>query len=75
MKEKCDNKCETCPMQTQVHCTLLFCKATNASVSLFAERLEVLETKMGEESKLLIPQYSVKHPTLEEDETKNNEDV
>ena len=75
MKEKCDNKCETCPMQTQVHCALLFCKATNASIGVITERLQVLETRMGTEPKLLIPQYSVKHPTLEEDETVKEEEL
>ena len=75
MKEKCDNNCNTCPMQTQVHCALLFCKATNAAIGTIAERLQVLETKMGSEPKLLIPQDSVKHPTLEEDETSKEEEL
>lgn len=76
MKEKCDNKCETCPMQTQMHCVLLFSKATNASVGMLTDRMMVIESKLQQEQPMLLtPQYSVKHPTLEEDETVKEEEL
>lgn len=43
MKDKCDNHCETCPMQRQVYCSLIFSKATNTSLSVLDERLAILE--------------------------------
>ena len=29
MKEKCDNHCETCPIQGQIYCILQFAKSIN----------------------------------------------
>ena len=63
MKEKCDNICETCPMATQIHCVLVYSKATNASVGALAERLKALE-----QSNLINPfeeEESEKLPALE----------
>lgn len=70
MKEKCDNNCATCPMQTQMHCVLVFSKANNASIGVLMERIQALENSI-EQPMLLNPIDSVKHPTLEEDETIN----
>lgn len=56
MKEKCDNHCETCPMPTQVHCSLFYAKATNASIGALAERIEAIETRLAtEQPSLLVP--------------------
>ena len=72
MKEKCDNNCATCPMQTQIHCVLVFCKANNASIGTMMERIQAIENKISiEQPMLLNPIDSVKHPTQEEDEIVN----
>ena len=54
MKEKCDNRCETCPMPTQIHCILVFSKATNESVGALDERLKALEGMAASEQPNLI---------------------
>lgn len=72
MKEKCDNNCATCPMQTQMHCALVFSKANNASLGVLMERIQDIENRLSiEQSILLNPIDSVNHPTQEEDETIN----
>lgn len=45
MKDQCDNHCETCPMQTQIHCILVYSKATNQSVGALEERISALERR------------------------------
>lgn len=70
MKEKCDNICETCPMQTQLHCVLVYSKATNESVGALAERISRLESP---EPILINPLASEKLPALEVGETIINE--
>ena len=71
MKEKCDNNCTTCPMQTQIHCILVFCKANNTSIGAMMERVQALESKISIEQPMLLDPIgnSVKLPTLEEEET------
>ena len=69
MKEKCDNNCATCPMQTQMHCVLVFCKANNAALAMLAEKMN------SEQPMLLNPIDSVKHPTQEEDEKVKEEEL
>lgn len=68
MKEKCDNHCETCPMQTQVHCALVYAKATNASLGALSERMDAIETRLrSEQYNLLMPatEDSATPPALE----------
>lgn len=43
MKEKCDNNCATCPLQSQIYCCLIISKASNESNKLISERLDTLE--------------------------------
>lgn len=45
MKNQCDNHCETCPMQTQIHCILVYSRATNQSVGALEERISALERR------------------------------
>ena len=75
MKDKCDNHCETCPMQTQIHCALVYAKATNASVGVLAERIETIEHRLSaEQPPLLTPmpkEDSAKLPAQEQGETIN----
>ena len=33
MKEKCDNHCETCPIQGQIYCALQYVKSLNDRVT------------------------------------------
>lgn len=46
MKERCDNQCETCPMQTQLHCAVVYSKATYVAMGKLMERVESVEKKM-----------------------------
>lgn len=75
MKDKCDNHCETCPMQTQVHCALVYAKATNTSVGVLAERIESLEARLANEQQgLLMPSLnedSANLPAQQQEETLN----
>lgn len=68
MKDKCDNICETCGMATQIHCILVFSRATNESVGALAERIENLETKDGHPVMLNPLKNSVNPPTQELEE-------
>ena len=75
MKDKCDNICSTCPMQTQVHCTLFYAKANNASVGVLAERIEAIEARLAaEQPSLLMPtinEDSANLPAQQQEETLN----
>lgn len=75
MKEKCDNHCETCPIQTQVHCTLFYVKTNNASIGALAERIDSLEARLAnEQPSLLMPsinENSAILPAQEQGETIN----
>jgi hypothetical protein len=71
MKNKCDNHCETCPMQTQIHCALVYAKATNTSVGALDARIAAIESRLQpEQPTLLIPiQDSANLPAQEQEET------
>lgn len=43
MKEKCDNRCDTCPMPTQVHCAVLFSRTINMGMINIVDKLCHLE--------------------------------
>ena len=69
MKEKCDNICGTCPMQSQIHCALIYAKANNQMVAELSDRISKVESKMGGEANLINPlQDSEIPPTLEVEE-------
>ena len=72
MKEKCDNRCETCPAQTQIHCALGFSKATNASIGAIVERMERIEEAI-QDKRLINPleTNTAILPALEQEETTN----
>lgn len=72
MKEKCDNICETCTMQSQVYCLLMFAKANNQKVSELSDRITNVENKMGGEVTFLNPlQNSEIPPALEVEDNQN----
>jgi hypothetical protein len=55
-------------MQTQIHCALVYAKATNASLGALSERMEAIETRLSSEQyQLLMPKTedSATPPALE----------
>ena len=50
-------------MQTQIHCALVYAKATNASLGALSERMEAIETRLRSE------QYQLLMPTTEDSAT------
>lgn len=54
MKEKCDTHCETCPMQTQVHCSVVHARAAYITANTIAERLTAIEQALKHEAQPLI---------------------
>lgn len=48
MKEKCDNQCETCPINGQMYCALVYARATNQSLPGILEQLEELKQEIRE---------------------------
>ena len=55
-------------MQTQIHCALVYAKATNASIGALSERMEAIETRLrSEQYNLLMPatEDSATPPALE----------
>lgn len=75
MKEKCDNHCETCPMQTQVHCAVVHARASYVTSAGIAERLAAIEQALKHETPTLINPFdndltdSAILPALEQEET------
>lgn len=51
MKEQCDNICNTCPINGQIYCALMFLKTNNENMKNFSERLINLENMLLEASK------------------------
>lgn len=43
MKEKCDNICNTCPVNGQIFCALHFAKANNQNADAMNKRIETIE--------------------------------
>lgn len=69
MKEKCDNICGTCPMQSQIHCALIFAKSNNQMIADINDRIRKIENGMVGEVKLLNPlRNSEIPPALEVEE-------
>lgn len=48
MKEKCDNHCETCPIQGQIYCALQYVKSLN-------DRLTNIENNISFNNKVINP--------------------
>lgn len=45
-KEKCDNHCETCPVNGQVYCSVMFARSTNQLLSGLMSRVQSLELEI-----------------------------
>ena len=43
MKQSCDQHCETCPMQTQVHCAVVHARAAYITATSIFRRLDGIE--------------------------------
>lgn len=70
MKEHCDNHCETCPMPTQMHCAVVFSRATNASIGALAERINQLEVAVrGGQSPIINPLAMGYQEIIDEEES------
>ncbi len=54
MKEQCDNICNTCPINGQIYCALMFLKTNNENMKNFSERLINLENMLLEASKKIV---------------------
>ena len=48
MKEKCDNHCETCPIQGHIYCTLQYVKSLN-------DRVTNIENNISFKNKVINP--------------------
>lgn len=71
MKNQCDKHCETCSMQTQLHCVVVFSRATNESIGALAERIEQLEKSVRiEQSPVFNPLEKSYTPIIEEESDK-----
>lgn len=47
-KERCDNHCETCPMNGQIYCAVMFARATNLMLPGLVEKIQNLEMEIQE---------------------------
>ena len=47
-KERCDNHCETCPMNGQIYCAVMFARATNLAIPGLIEKVNNLEMEIQE---------------------------
>ena len=47
-KERCDNHCETCPMNGQIYCAVMFSRATNLMLPGLVEKIQNLEMEIQE---------------------------
>jgi len=68
MKQQCDNHCETCPMPTQLHCVVVFSRATNESIGALAERIDQLEKSVRSEQSPIINPLAMDYQEIIDDE-------
>ena len=54
MKQSCDQHCETCPMQTQVHCAVVRARAAYITATSIFQRLEGIEQALRQNDHPLI---------------------
>ena len=54
MKQSCDQHCETCPMQTQVHCAVVHARAAYITATSISQRLESIEQALRQNDHPLI---------------------
>ena len=46
MKDKCDNVCSTCTMNTQVGCSLAFAKSNNDNMAVLSKKMDAVNEAM-----------------------------
>lgn len=76
MKEKCDNICNTCPVNSQIYCSLYLNKANNQNIDLLNKRIETIESvliqvanrleKADQEVPVLIPNTIISEKNVSE---------
>ena len=54
MKQSCDQHCETCPMQTQVHCEVVHARAAYITATSIFQRLDGIEQALRQNDHPLI---------------------
>ena len=54
MKQSCDQHCETCPMQTQVHCAEVHARAAYITATSISRRLDGIEQALRQNDHPLI---------------------
>ena len=54
MKQSCDQHCETCPMQTQVHCAVVHARAAYITATSIFQRLDSIEQALRQNDHPLI---------------------
>ena len=54
MKQSCDQHCETCPMQTQIHCAVVHARAAYITATNIFQRLESIEQVLRQNEHQLI---------------------
>jgi hypothetical protein len=54
MKQSCDQHCETCPMQTQVHCAVVHARAAYITATSIFQRLDGIEQALRQNDHPLI---------------------
>ena len=54
MKQSCDQHCETCPMQTHIHCAVVHARAAYITATSIFQRLEGIEQALRQNDHPLI---------------------
>ena len=68
MKQQCDQHCETCPMQTQVHCAVVHARAAYITAATINERLAGIEQALQKDNHPLINPLAMGYAPIIDDE-------
>lgn len=68
MKQQCDQHCETCPMQTQVHCAVVHARAAYITAATINERLAGIEQALQKDNHPLINPLAMGYQEIIDDE-------
>ena len=73
MKQQCDQHCETCPMQTQVHCAVVHARAAYITAATINERLAGIEQALQKDNHPLINPLAMPYAPIIDDEEEKRE--
>lgn len=68
MKQSCDQHCETCPMQTQVHCAVVHARAAYITATSISQRLDGIEQALRQNDHPLINPLAMCYQEIIDDE-------